>query len=656
MQAERLSFAAPKGTRRTLDTLTERLGYKKRGGRGDLIRAALASAHPSTIEGALDKRPRTEPRSAAGGRLWGEPTAIYLPPLGDSQQPRELRARYAVVEAAKLLNSNDPTQGFRKRAGYPASLQPRDYAGDVTERLKVERIAAVLKPSELVNDAPSALTGPPILLPGLAVAGGNGRSMAVQLAYRDNAEPSKEYRAHLQSEAAHYGLDPAEVAQFAAPVLVRVLDEDPKSLRELGHDLNTATGNALDALHSAVAESERLTPSIIEALAKIDPDESLSAFLAGDRALRQAIQQAVPAGMRSALFDKRGELTEAGQTWLTWALLGKLLPSAALLDSLGPKLRGSLGAAAPFFLIAGRKPAWDVSEDLARAVRLVSAARAQSVKTVQELRTGSAFTGVEGAEEPTEGASKRAALLAEILLSRSGPRQLQGGARRYEQAASGAAQASLFGGGSSPLEALSESFGVAVPRVYWTAAPKTEAAPKAAPKTEAPEPKEEPEPAPEPKGRALRAVRVVTSGKSAELYPVGLPTEDAERLEAEDLAGELGGELTTNTDKEAPGRWAARLSFDSVKEREAYLNGRNLPFLEVDPPRAVVFEDGLSLGLSSLTTRQRERIARTLSGLGFVEREPGSWGGPRSSLTKTGQLKGAVREELKNRLWGVTVA
>lgn len=633
---ERLSFGAPRGTRATLDELAGRLGYKGRGGRGDLIRSALASAHPSTIEADLDKRPRKEPRSAKGGRLWGDPTAIYLPPLGDSQQPRELRARYAVLEADRLVNSNDPLQGFKKRAGYPSTLQPRDYAGDVTERLKVERIAQALKPDELINDAPNALTGPPILLPELAVAGGNGRSMALQVAYRDNGEPAKNYRAHIQQEAAHYGLDPAEVAGFKQPVLVRVLDEQPKSLRELGHDLNTATGNSLDALNGAVAEGERLTPDIISALARIEPDESLGAFLARDRVLRAAIQQAVPAGLRSSLFDKKGELTEGGETWLTWAMLGRLLPSAPLLELLGPRLRSSLGGAAPFFLVAGRKPGWDVSEDLERAVRLVSAARAQGVKTISDLRPGGGafFSGTEGAEDPTQGATTRAALLAEILLTRSGPRQLQGGARRYEQVASGQAQVSLFVQDVTPVGALADAYGVSVPKVQWAKG----------------------------QGEKRAHVAAITSKGDGsrpwvvELYPLGEASEDAERRAAQTLAPRVGGAVAANTDRDKPGAVAVRVDFETKADREEFLERavRDLIFTERDTGRQPLYfsRDSVSYSPANLTQREASRTERSLKSSGFTLAGLGDWRAPKESLTKAGALKDNARKVLEGKLGG----
>ena len=69
----------------------------------------------------------------------GERTSILLPPLGDNACPRELRARYVLVEADELPTSQDPTRGFARRPGYPAELQPRDYPRDPAEQLKVTR-------------------------------------------------------------------------------------------------------------------------------------------------------------------------------------------------------------------------------------------------------------------------------------------------------------------------------------------------------------------------------------------------------------------------------------------------------------------------------------------------------------------------------------
>lgn len=480
---ETISATVPKGTRSALDDVARALYGDAKRKRGEVIRAALQAAHPSLVLGQLDRepqRPRTSRRK--DGRLYGARCAVLLPALGDGACPRELGARYALWDVGELLTSHEPRAGFRPRKGYPAALQPRDYQRDKTEQDKVQKLARCLHPEKVVNNGPDALGGPPVLLPSGAVAGGNGRGMGLELLHAEGGEGWERYRSTLAREAHLYGFSASEVEP--SHVLVRVLDDEPaspKGLAQLGHDLNANIGNTQDALALAVAESHRISDELAEQLGALDPDEPWSEQIDKSPSLRRAIQQVIPATYRASLFDGRGELTEAGETWLSWALLGRLLPDVRALDSLGPALRRSLRGASPLILAAGTAgKVWDVRDDFKRAVRLVSAARAQRLLDLERLGSEgltawAASQGAEGAtveDDPTTGASVRAALIAQILLQRGGPRQQRGGWATYAERAKASRQPTLFGPATEPDEAatvaaLSSAFGVAVPRVSW---------------------------------------------------------------------------------------------------------------------------------------------------------------------------------------------
>jgi hypothetical protein len=415
---------------------------------------------------ALARAPRSpqEQRSEAGMAM-GARTSVLLPPLGDNACPRELRARYVLVEASDLQTSHDPKRGFVPRSGYPAELQPRDYQRDPSEQLKVTRGAGCLQPQILISTSADGLSGPPVLIPGGAVAGGNGRGMMMLMAYRDHPERGAAYKDHLLRHSQVYGIEPQAVAQMQSPILARLLDDAPSNLKALGHDLNTTVSNLQDAIHTAVAEAQRITPELASALAEVDPDVPWSEWLRARPDVRRLIAAALPSGFASSVFDKRGDLTESGQTWLSWALIARLLPDAGLLEMLGPGLRQSLVYGAPYALGAAEEggPAWDVRPDLPRAVALVSAARAQGVRDIERLEAGGLMLwakaqGVEGADDPTDGASPRAFVLAQILLTRPGPRQQREGWKTYLAAAKTAHQVNLFGERAEPFEELRKSF------------------------------------------------------------------------------------------------------------------------------------------------------------------------------------------------------
>ena len=476
---ERITFRAPGGTRRRLD---EHAGTLPMQGRRKASRSAAARDLVARVR-QMERLGQADHQKGAarltcgqreGAMILGCRTSIFLPPTGDQACPREIRARYALLEASELQTSHDPTRGFAWRPSYNKTLQPRDYAVDKSEQLKVMRAAGCLEPSGMVSTATDGLSGPPVLLPSGLVAGGNGRGMMVQLAHHKHPEQAGAYTAYLLPRGAHFGFCEADVKGMKRPVLVRVLEATPKDLRALGHDLNTQLGNMQDAIRTAVAESSRITPQLAEQLAEVDPDTSWSTWLRANPNVRAAIQQAIPSGFRSAFFDKRGDLTESGQTWLSWALLARLVPDADLIELMGAGLRQSLTYGAPYALgAASAGGAWDVRPHMPSALRILSAMVDQKVSDVTLLREdsllkwGKAAGATDDGASPTEGATPTSALLAQLLRQRPGPRQQREGWKAYLAASRNANQVNLFGEEAEPLPSLALAFGLDAPKVPW---------------------------------------------------------------------------------------------------------------------------------------------------------------------------------------------
>ena len=87
----------------------------------------------------------------------------------------------ALVEADSLIVSHDPASGNENPA-FPQELQPRDRGRDSSIQW-VQKVAASLDPDSLGRTS-RADTGAPIIGPDHVVESGNGRSMAVKLAYQ----------------------------------------------------------------------------------------------------------------------------------------------------------------------------------------------------------------------------------------------------------------------------------------------------------------------------------------------------------------------------------------------------------------------------------------------------------------------------------------
>lgn len=169
----------------------------------------------------------------------------------------EVATGFAVVEADTLITSHDPESGEVNPA-FPAELQPRD-RGRETSRAWVIKTAASLDPEQL-GKTRRADTGAPIVGPDRVVESGNGRTMAIVLAYRTGK--AGEYRQWLEDEAGYFGLDAAQVKAMKQPVLVRVRTSDVDR-QAFTVEANQDDKLSMTATEKARADAARLTPELI---------------------------------------------------------------------------------------------------------------------------------------------------------------------------------------------------------------------------------------------------------------------------------------------------------------------------------------------------------------------------------------------------------
>lgn len=103
---------------------------------------------------------------------------------------------------------------------YPEALQPRDRT-KMTSEAQVREIANTLEP-EWLGSSPKAADGAPIIGDDGLVESGNGRILALRLAYAQGDQGrSGLYRQWLKDNAEKFGIDPASVDGMNKPVLVR---------------------------------------------------------------------------------------------------------------------------------------------------------------------------------------------------------------------------------------------------------------------------------------------------------------------------------------------------------------------------------------------------------------------------------------------------
>lgn len=228
------------------------------------LNAAIEALLPAS---PADENGKSEPPAEPAGK--DTPTGVNedgeLDPEGAENMVKtakgsKIETGFTVIEASKLIASHD-INGDRN-PDFPAELQPRDRGRDASIAW-VKKTARDLDPDSLGRTR-RADTGAPIVGPDRVVESGNGRTMAIQEAYRSgNAD---EYREWLAEEAHYYNIDPARVRGMKAPVLVRVRTSK-MDRREFAVEANQDDKLAMTATEKARADSDRLDDALVNKLA-----------------------------------------------------------------------------------------------------------------------------------------------------------------------------------------------------------------------------------------------------------------------------------------------------------------------------------------------------------------------------------------------------
>ena len=231
--------------------------------------------------------PITEPPAAD---LFGEaPQAFQTQPVALTPEGAESKVKtakgtevvtgYSVVEADHLITSHNPSTGDANPA-FPAELQPRDRGRDASIAW-VKKTAQNLDP-DLLGKSRRADSGAPIVGPDGVVESGNGRTMAVVLAYQSGK--ADDYRAWLEEEAGYFGLKPEKVKAMKRPVLVRIRTSKVDRAA-FAIEANQSDTLAMTATEKAKSDARRLDDGMIALmtengdLAAAENVPFLSAFL-----------------------------------------------------------------------------------------------------------------------------------------------------------------------------------------------------------------------------------------------------------------------------------------------------------------------------------------------------------------------------------------
>ena len=164
---------------------------------------------------------------------------------------------FKVISVDDLVVSN--SLDGKLNPDYPQELQPRDRSR-TSSQSQIRQMANSLNPARLAEST-SVSEGSPIVGADNVVESGNGRTLAIKLAYEIGT--ADEYRNHIISNADKYGIDVSNLPE--KPILVRErLTEVDRT--EFTRKANESSISSLSATEQAKVDAENLTEDVLNLL------------------------------------------------------------------------------------------------------------------------------------------------------------------------------------------------------------------------------------------------------------------------------------------------------------------------------------------------------------------------------------------------------
>lgn len=233
-----------------------------------------------------------------------------------------MNTTYKVVPASDIVASH--TTDYGTNPYYPSALQPRDRQRAPMQK-QVEKMSKTLKP-ELLANSQFVNQGAPVVDSRGVVLNGNGRTMAIQKAYKNKNDSAKAYKKYLVDHADQFGLTPEQIQQFEEPVLVRQVADDA----DITAIINSTEGGArLGAAEQAKTDADKIKLSTLELFVDNGSGEIMNP---ANRDFRRAAARDIASDTDlNAMYGKGGDLTPYGADRVRNALFAKAYNDDTLL-------------------------------------------------------------------------------------------------------------------------------------------------------------------------------------------------------------------------------------------------------------------------------------------------------------------------------------
>jgi hypothetical protein len=343
-------------------------GYTRQGaGKTAFGGGTVPASQPAPAGVATAQPAPAQPQPAAP-----QPTApaFVVTPAG-----RRVEVMPEVVEADSLVTSQ--TDDMASNPAFPAALQPRDRSR-AASTAQIADIAGNLNP-DLLGASTSAAEGAPIVGPDGVVESGNGRTLAIRLAYARSLPGAQAYREWLKGQGYN-------VEGLRNPVLVRrrTTDLSPEDRQAFVNEANQRTTLSQSASEQATNDAKAIPGWL---LAEYRGGEVGSA--ANRDFVRKFLDAVVPQADRAALQTAEGAISQEGLRRIQNALFARAFEDPELIAALREDQDSNVKGIGDALIEAS--PAWaqmrrdaelgdipaslDITYAVQEAVRLVRRAR-----------------------------------------------------------------------------------------------------------------------------------------------------------------------------------------------------------------------------------------------------------------------------------------
>lgn len=266
---------------------------------------------------------------------------------------------FALLESNQIIASHTSTGA--ENPNYPQELQPRDRSRESSQAW-VQKTSNGLDPESLGRSG-RADTGAPIVGDDLVVESGNGRTMAIQLAYE--RRQANEYREWLAEEAEYFGFSSDQVENFTAPILVRIRTSEVDRV-QFTVEANQDDKLSFSATERARSDAKRLDENL---LALFTPGDDGDLLTASNQKFIQGFLKSIGDTEAAQYMTTEGKPTQALVTRIKAAIFSKAYNDDRLLEMMADQTKpdlqnmlNALGAAAPKFIEAQAVSRGDIQD------------------------------------------------------------------------------------------------------------------------------------------------------------------------------------------------------------------------------------------------------------------------------------------------------